>query len=64
LEPGAAQKLWKKFEKSRKVEGQEESYQHAMKSGPGSLEKSASYCFCGCRMIRPVGKGIESMWRS
>ena len=40
LEPGAAQKLWKKFEKSRKVEGQEEC-----QSGPGSLEKKRKLLF-------------------
>jgi hypothetical protein len=77
LEPGAAQKLWKKFEKSRKVEGQEESYQHAMKSGPGSLEKKRKLLFlwvqndktCGERYREYVEKmslvkteGVKQKW--
>ena len=77
LEPGAAQKLWKKFEKSRKVEGQEESYQTAMKAGPGSLEKKRKLLFlwvqndksCGERYREYVEKlsllkteGVKQKW--
>ena len=39
LDSNAAMRLWKEFQKSRKVEGQEEEYNNAVKDGTGSLAK-------------------------
>lgn len=45
LEPKAAQKLWKKFQNSRKAAGEEDKYQDAMKHGAGSLERKRKLLF-------------------
>ena len=77
LKPGEAQKLWKKFEKSRKMEGQEQSYVQALQGGPGSLEKKRKLLFlwiqndktCGERWREYIQKvslvkseGVKEKW--
>ena len=77
LEPKAAQKLWKKFQNSRKAEGQEEEYQEAMKHGAGSLDRKRKLLFnwvqsdktCGDRYREYIQKislvkteGVKQKW--
>ena len=77
LEPKAAQKLWKKFQNSRKAANCEDEYQDVMKHSAGSLERKRKLLFqwvqndksCGDRYREYMEKvslvksdGVKQKW--
>ena len=78
LKPEAAQRLWKKFQNSRKAEGTEDEYQESWKGqSAGSLQKKRKLLFgwvqsgktCGeiyreylCKVTFTTTSGVKEKW--